>query len=86
MGFCGCRATTGDVWKGAAMLRGVGRRRARAGLCDCHSLVSRVLRGWYSSPFDDLASLLPSTALLNQQGKQRGRFWGQWAGRTGLGI
>ena len=86
MGCCGCRACPGDGVRGSAGLQGVRRGAARAGLCHCQTARSRVLGRWYSSPFDDLASLLPSTALLNHKGKQRGRFWGQWAGHTGFGC
>ena len=84
MGCCGCRACPGDGVRGSAGLQGVRRGAARAGLCHCQTARSRVLGRWYSSPFDDLASLLPSTALLNHKGKQRGRFWGQRAGHTGF--
>ena len=83
-GCCGCRACPGDGMRGSARLQGVRRVAARAGLWHCQTARSRVLGRWYSRPFDELASLLPSTALLDQQGKQRGRFWGQWAGRTGF--
>jgi len=85
-GCCGCRACPGDGVRGPARLRVVRRVAARAGLWHCQTARSRVLGRWYSTPFDDLASLLPSTALLNQQGKRRGRFWGQRAGHTGFGI
>ena len=86
MGCCGCRACPGDGVRGSAGLQGVRRGAARAGLCHCQTARSRVLGRWYSSPFDDLASLLPSTALLSHKGKRRGRCWGQWAGRTGFGC
>ena len=85
-GCCGGRACPGEWMRGPARLQGVKRVAARAGLQHCQTAHSRVLGLWYSSPFDDLASLLPSTALLNHKGKRRGRFWGQWAGRTGFGI
>ena len=85
-GCCGCRACPGDGVRGPARLRVVRRVAARAGLWHCQTARSRVLSRWYSSPFDDLASLLPSTALLNNKGKQRGRSWGQWAGHTGFGF
>ena len=68
------------------MLQGVRRCVARAGLWHCQRARFRVNGRWYSSPFDELASLLPSTALLNNKGKQRGRSWGQWAGHTGFGF
>ena len=86
MGYYGGRACPGDGLRGPARLRGVRRVAARAGLQHCQTARSRVLGRWYSRPFDDLASLLPSTALLNHTGKRRGRFWGQRAGHTGLGI
>ena len=86
MGCCGGRACPGNEVRGSAGLEGVRRVAARAGLCHCQTARSRVLGRWYSSPFDDLASLLPSTVLLNHKGKRRGRSWGQRAGHTGFGI
>ena len=47
---------------------------------------SRVIGRWYSSPFDELASILPSTAVLNHKGKQRRRWWRHWAGHTSFGL
>jgi len=72
--------------RGSARLRGVRRVAANAGLSHCQRRRFRVNSWWYSTPFDDLASLLRSMALLHQLGKHRAQWWRHWAGHTSFGL